>query len=302
LTPAEPVKILNIAGAGGSGTTLLVNILGQYDGFFAGGELCYLWSAFGTNRPCACGRHFLECEVWKPVFCEAFGSIDQINAPELRKLLQTVRLWHYPNLLSESGQQKLSRQIQPYLDSLVKVYQGIRQVTGCRLIVETSKDIHHGILFSRYPELEHYTLHVVRDARGVGYARVKRKKSVVGGAVNWLLFNSIHERLGKQNPERYLCIRYEDFVREPRMVVQKILGFLPFQNVDKPIFTDHHTVQLEATHNLAGNHKVRMLTGAVQIREDDAWHKKLNGFQKALITAITMPQLRRYGYIGGGGK
>jgi hypothetical protein len=302
MTPAEPVKILNIAGAGGSGTTLLVNILGQYEGFFAGGELCYLWSAFGTNRPCACGKHFLECDVWKQVFCKAFGTIDQIHASEWRRLLQTVRLWHYPALLSEQGQQALSRKIQPYLDSLVKVYHSVHRVTGCRLIIETSKDIHHGILFSRYPELEHYTLHVVRDSRGVGYARVKRKKSVAGGAVNWMLFNSIHERWGRQHPERYLRIRYEDFVHEPEVVVRRILGFLPFKDLDKPLFSDSHTVQLEPTHNIAGNHKVRSLTGAVQIRADDVWQTKLSGVQKALITALTLPQLRRYGYNAGGGK
>jgi hypothetical protein len=302
MTSVEPVKILNIAGAGGSGTTLLVNILGQYDGFFAGGELCYLWSAFGTNRACACGQHFLECKVWKPVFCEAFGSLDRIDAPEWRRLLQTVRLWHYPTLLNENGRRKLSKQIQPYLDSMLKVYQSIRKVTGCRMIVETSKDIHHGMLFGRYPELEHYTLHVIRDSRGVGYARVKRKKSMIGGAVNWLIFNSIHERLGQQHPERYLRIRYEDFVREPQATVQKILDMLPFSHLDKPIFTGHHTVHLEPTHNIAGNHKVRRLTGPVQIRTDDEWNSKLSGLRKALITAMTLPQLRRYGYVGRGRK
>ena len=39
---SERVKVLYIVGMGRSGSTILANSLGEVDGFFSAGEICYM--------------------------------------------------------------------------------------------------------------------------------------------------------------------------------------------------------------------------------------------------------------------
>ena len=62
------MRVLFLAGSGRSGSTLVTTALGQVDGFFAAGELRYLWQrGLVDNRPCGCGRPFRECPVWTAI-------------------------------------------------------------------------------------------------------------------------------------------------------------------------------------------------------------------------------------------
>jgi hypothetical protein len=64
-TKDSGIRILYIAGAGRSGSTLLANILGQVEGFFTAGELISIWErGLIQDRFCGCGVPFHDCEVW----------------------------------------------------------------------------------------------------------------------------------------------------------------------------------------------------------------------------------------------
>ncbi|MGB3634443.1 MAG: hypothetical protein WA982_10425, partial [Rubrobacteraceae bacterium] len=66
-------KVLYIVGLGRSGSTILSNSLGQIDGFFSAGEICYIWRQnFIENRLCGCGQPFDKCPVWTQVVKKAF--------------------------------------------------------------------------------------------------------------------------------------------------------------------------------------------------------------------------------------
>src|SRR5262250_2359564 len=52
---SDRLKVLYIAGAHRSGTTLLSDILGSYDGVTGTGELHELWAGLLSGRPCGCG-------------------------------------------------------------------------------------------------------------------------------------------------------------------------------------------------------------------------------------------------------
>ncbi len=75
------VKVLYIAGYERSGSTLLHNVLGQLDGFFAAGELAKIWDrSLIENRRCGCGAPFRECEVWRRILTNGFGGVESIRA------------------------------------------------------------------------------------------------------------------------------------------------------------------------------------------------------------------------------
>ena len=63
-----PIRLLFVAGAGRSGTTILNTILGQVPGMVAVGEVRYIWErAFGENHRCGCGEPFARCPFWSDV-------------------------------------------------------------------------------------------------------------------------------------------------------------------------------------------------------------------------------------------
>ena len=91
------VRVLYLAGSGRSGSTLLTTILGQLAGFFAAGELRYLWQrGVLENRPCGCGLPVNDCPFWSAVRRELPAD----NAAGIADRLRTrLRLRGLPALL-----------------------------------------------------------------------------------------------------------------------------------------------------------------------------------------------------------
>ncbi len=100
-------------------------------------------------------------------------------------------------------------------------------------------------------------------------------------------------------PERWMFLRYEDFAAEPRTTVSRILSFL--DEAEAPPFVDDTTVVLGENHTVAGNPN-RFRTGAVKVRLDDEWRRRLPRVEQAVVRALAWPLLRRYGYplVGAG--
>jgi hypothetical protein len=43
---------------------------------------------------------------------------------------------------------------------------------------------------------------------------------------------------------------------------------------------------------------MRFQTGRVRLRRDDSWRTRLAPAERRLVTALTLPLLRRHGYLG----
>jgi hypothetical protein len=95
------------------------------------------------------------------------------------------------------------------------------------------------------------------------------------------------------SPDRWLFLRYEDFVAKPKASVGEVLAFLDVL-ADGP-FVSEDTVQVGINHTLAGNPN-RFRTGLVRIAEDDEWKSRLPRGDRLVIGAATLPFLLRYGY------
>src|SRR6266536_2074426 len=141
ITPTErlsnpPLKVLYIAGAGRSGSTLLDGVLGQLDGFFAAGELRYLWErGLQESRLCGCGVAVRDCPTWRAVLASAFGpGVDANAAARLQRKATRVRRAPAMILSGRLGRRR-SERLGTVLGPL---YQAIQESTGCRVLVDSS--------------------------------------------------------------------------------------------------------------------------------------------------------------------
>jgi len=303
------VKVLYVVGLGRSGSTILSNSLGQVPGFFSGGELNFIWRHnVIENRLCGCGRPFRECPVWTKVMDEAFGGMDGVDPREMMRLQNLgTRTRHIPMMLTEGGRRSLAERLEKLLITYGRLYEAIGTVTGSRVVVDSSKEPAHGFAMSMVPGVDLYALHLVRDPRAAAYSWSKKKPqpdtdtrehmvrfSPTKSSALWDSWNVSAETLWRRTPERYLRLRYEDFVSSPRESFEKILHLVGEPDAEPPLVGERE-VKLGVSHTVSGNPN-RFETGAVELRTDREWISKMNPRDKALVTALTFPLLKHYGY------
>ena len=304
-----PVKVLYVVGLGRSGSTILSNSLGQIEGFFSGGELNFIWRHnVIENRLCGCGRPFHECPVWTEVMDEAFGGMDKIDAGEMMRLANAgTRTRHIPLMLSPRGEAVLRERLGNFLESYGRLYRAIGSVMGSRVIVDSSKEPAHGYAMGLVPGIDLRVLHLVRDPRAAAYSWLKKKpqpdsetrefmyrQNPARSSAMWDSWNASAEALWRRPPGRYLRVRYEDFVADPRKSFTDILGLLDEGDAELPLAGERE-VKLGVSHTVSGNPN-RFDTGAVELRQDSEWQRKMKPRDKTLVTALTLPLLKHYSY------
>jgi len=296
------VRVLYMAGTGRSGSTLLARILDRADGVVAAGELRYLWQrGLLEDRVCGCGEPFSRCPFWTEVIDRGFGGRQHVDARELVATQRTLtRLRHVPHMLATGGRGAPAE----YLSALSRLYRAVAEVSGCDLVVDSSKLPSYGSLLARVPDLDVQFVHLVRDPRGAAYSWSRPKghpdgddgmqrMSVLKSSSLWLAWNASAPALLRKRA-RYCVVRYEDLVAHPRDVVDRILEFAGHTGDGTP-FVGERTVSLERSHTVAGNPN-RLQAGHVEVREDQAWTSALGRSRRALVTAVTTPLLGRFDY------
>lgn len=299
-------KVLFIAGNGRSGSTILHNILGQIDGFFAIGEVRYIWErGLMKNRLCGCGAAFHDCPVWRDILDTAFGGMACVDAQKLFALTESFRIQDLPLTVIPTVRDRQIARLQEYMAHLEKLYLAIQASTNSRVIVDSSKNPSYGYLLRMMPAIDLYIVHFIRDAQAVAYSWSKKKqfqpgdymarKTPTKSALQWNARNLSSEMFLKRRTIPYRLLRYEDFVRAPQSSVESIVELLDEQDVALP-FVAPDTVMLEKpTHSVFGN-EVRFQRGPVQIAMDDRWQSKMGRRQKMAVTALTWPLRLKYGY------
>ena len=150
-------------------------------------------------------------------------------------------------------------------------------------------------------------LHLPRDPRAAAYSWLKKKPqpdsdtkefmvrfSPTKSSAMWDSWNASAEALWRRSLGRYLRLRYEDFVADPRESFEKIRDLVGEQSVEPPLVGERE-VKLGVSHTVSGNPN-RFDTGAVELRTDREWISQMNPRDKALVTSLTLPLLSRYGY------
>ncbi len=121
-------------------------------------------------------------------------------------------------------------------------------------------------------------------------------------SIMWSAWNLSTEMLWRRSPERYMRLRYEDFVRRPQEAVGRVLGLVQERTPHLP-FVAEREARLGVSHTISGNPN-RFQTGTVKLRPDEEWASRMSPKDKALVTSLTFPLLVRYRYplAGGDGR
>jgi hypothetical protein len=291
----DKITVLYLAGSGRSGTTMLARLLGEMDGFVNVGEAArYLFDANMQARqaPCGCGRPVPECPFWK-------DKVDAIAPGLLQTGAHVVRMRKFPSLLMASGKSEVPQQYRSILAAISETYRKIAQETGCRVIVDSSKNPANALLVSLAPGIDLHVLHVVRNPHNVvaswtkkkGYLATHPARKVIAW---WWSYNLLAEAL-KLRSRSYRLLRYEDFVVEPgkhlQQAAEDVVGSAP------PIpFLIGKEATVHTQHVLAGNPD-KLDAGKIRIGDGN---NQAAGARRWLVNVTTFPLQLRYQYLFSG--
>jgi hypothetical protein len=302
-------KVLYIASSARSGSTILDRTLGNIDGFLATGEIYNIWEGgLLNNELCGCGAPFRSCDFWTSVIDRAFGGLDAVDAREIIDLdRQVSRMRFVPQAMSSWRTKEFNQRYVRYSGLLQKLYAAIHDVSGAKVIVDSSKLPSFAYILNTIPTFDFHALHLVRDSRAVCFSSMKKKvrpevtKEVafmgrvgpVKGAFYWAIANALFEPL-RYMSDRNIFLRYEDFVAHPQQTINTVLRTIGEQPQD--VFVQDNSIVLKDHHTIAGN-PMRFNQGSVRLTLDDEWKRSMSKKNKLLVTALTFPLLLRYKYL-----
>jgi len=300
------VKVISIAGAGRSGSTILDNVLGGVPGAFSAGEVRYLWQrGLVEKRLCGCSKPLPDCELWPLILHRAFP--DGIDPQATAALLHHVRTRFTPAARIRPLHGWYNKKLEPLIGVLDKLYPAIAAETGARFIVDSSKLPTYTYVLSLVPSIDLRIVHLVRDPRAVAHswgrpkaqldtaeARPMTPTGPLRSAVDWNVWNTTIRALFADAADGYVLLRYEDLVSDPVTSVRRILAMAGEPDASTS-HLDGSTVELAGNHTVSGN-PGRFQTGTVHLKLDEAWRRDMPDSNRKTVERVTAPFRRSFGY------
>lgn len=302
------MKVIYIMGAGHIGSTILDIVLGSHPHFESLGEVSKYhrngWTP-DNNRTCSCGASVYECSFWVAVrekWMQLTGQPDPERYVSLQRKFEssgsgwTKLLW---NSISPSADFK------QFKDWTASFYEAIHQVGGKPVLVDSSLTPRRAFALAKNPGIDLHLIHMVRDGRGVIWSLMKPGKQILtkeyipappikttrywisANLQSLLVFNQVPE-------EKRRLVRYEDFVTNPSLTVQKI-GEWVGEDLSAVISDAGLTNPNPVRHTVGGN-RVRMQKD-IRIRADFAWQENLSQKDRQLFWRTAGWLARRFGYL-----
>ena len=300
----SPIPVVYIAGHGRSGSTLVGSVLGLADGYVYVGEARDVWrDGLIENEACGCGEKFRGCPFWTAVFERAFGGFDTAEAQAAATRMNRINkwpeklplfwlAWHFPRGGGASGE---------YTRPLFKLYAAIRDVSGARVIVDTSKTMRYGALLSATPGLDVKLTNLIRDPRGIVLSRLHRaryrdgsqKPSAAGYGRprvlrivgRWAVRNAFAAHALRRGGGVRLL--YEDFIKDPDWYLRNMLGDEAAGIVAR--IQENGAGRKATQHQIAGN-----WVRGLKISDSERWRTELSWFPRMLAGLLSAPLRRIY--------
>jgi hypothetical protein len=260
------IPIIYIAGSSHSGSTLLDLLLGSHSAVESVGEAKKIPElldriAAGGRPFCTCQQEFACCPLWGELIAGGTGDLKHDAAAN------------------------------------ASLFRSIVAKQGKPVVLDSSKTLGRALLIARSDLFAPVFIHLVRDSRAVVFSS-KRKKpqqrqrqhGLWQAARGWQKLNSrIPRRLTRGKPQPMLVVRYEDLTDNPKLVLSRILRAAELSWEEPMIrFREH------VHHNVEGN-RMRMGSNS-EIRRDNEYLRALSAIEWNLITLLTWPGLRKFGY------
>ena len=291
-----------IVGSNHGGTTVFGNILGQTSNFIHVGELKNV-----LGRPieqyglCGCGKPHFECDFWQAVFQESFGGTGPPNHAVMRSVLNELRAKGVFRSTLPGNDWDNIPHIDEFADASERLYRAIQKVSGCSIIVDTSKSLpHNNFLALRLP-FNWYSVQLTRDPRGVAYSLFRKyrgsitRKSIMTARA-WMILHLAIELSWHRHGQIYnaIRVRYEDLISRPARELERVNIFAK-QEVSDLSFVHEDYVNIEETHTFRGN-RMRFQNGPIKLQLDVEWLTKMSHRAKAVTTILALPLLGKYDY------
>jgi hypothetical protein len=292
------VTVVYIAGYGRSGSTLLDLLLGRLDGWFSMGEFRHFPHALRDDYTCGCGTPVAACPVWSNVVARAQLPAAEALIADRREVLRVRRLAGLLRPALLGGHRGAHERA---IDAIAQLYRATADVTGARALVDSSKDPLYGLLLAAAPGIRLHVVHLVRDSRAVAWSWQRRRArpeiasgdaylpvhSSTHSALEWDLRNGLAHVLATRAASA-TRVTYEALVRDPPAVVAAAARAL---GIDA---RDVEPAEEPVNHTVGGN--PMRFAGPVTVKADDEWRAALPAREGRVVTAITAPLLRAYGY------
>ena len=304
------IKIIYITGCGRSGSTLLGEILGQIDGFFFAGELSFaIWQrGFIENQLCGCGVPFRNCDIWNAVVQKTFGGLDNVNMETIKMITNILKSnIRIPRMILPLNKFEYRKHYQIYTQNLGGIFRVISEVTGCKTIVDSSKHPLLCYILNSNPGIDLHVFHLIRDSRAVAFSWQRKK---VRPEIHWEQrfmkvytpeiiarrwnIRTLFSNALKLRVRHFITIRYEDLVKYPKYTLSKALKNSKKKKINMD-FIHEDIIDIGINHTVSGN-PIRFAHGTIKIRPDLEWQTKMHTRHKAMVTVLTYPFLRMYGY------
>jgi hypothetical protein len=300
--------VLFIAGMGRSGSTLIDRTLGEVSGYHSLGEVTHLWQrGIADNQRCGSGEPFDSCPFWTKVGHVAFGGWDRMDAAAAIRLQRSVdRTRYIPFLATARFLPGFRSRVERYASMLGDVYQAAAEVSGARVLIDSSKHASAAYLLRHVTGISPAIVHLVRDPRAVAHAWTKVKAmpdagpdaemarySLTKSSVLYTVHNAAIDLL-RATAMPYVKVRYEDFTASPEETLRRILGIVGDGGADLE-HLEGRTVRLGTNHNIGGN-PMKSTNGEIEIKPDEAWRKRMPRASRYAVSAMTLPSLVGYGY------
>jgi hypothetical protein len=318
--PAVPpvrkkIPVLNIAGVGRTGSTLLEQVLAANPAFVSLGEARLLWDrGYAQGLRCSCGEPFHQCSFWRRVDQRAFGGLGADRIGRLLALhLAVVRRRRIPEIVAG---QLLGRppaaDTAKYLEYLRAAYDAALSESGAVMVIDSTKDPLHGLLLSRIDGIDLHVVHLLRDPRAVAFSWQRKVdleevarpgelmlRRTAGNSARTYVSRNLQTLLLAKLARSYMTVRYEDFVADPQAIVDRVVRTVGLESYRLPIGPAGE-VELPVTHSVSGNPRRRFGERKVRVAEDREWSTDLSSRDTWTTVAWSWPLMWQYGYLRDG--
>lgn len=295
--PPPALRIVYVGGWMRSGTTLLCEMLGAFQGALSLGELSGIWRAADRDEPCSCGRSILECPVWGPALAavEAEHGVRRTDYDEwalrAREVLKTRQTRMLSRLVPGEPEQ-WPPHVRKYVAVLGTLLGSIQEATGATALVDSSKLSPGYLLVRLLPGAQVDVVHIVRDARAVANSERKTRvrlgpgaellppgHSAVQSVLFWSGFNvTVRAFAGKV--DSYYEVDYESLTTRADEELGKIAAHLGMARTPG--------VMLESGHIAVGN-PARLAGPGRSVVTDESWKTELAPATKLWVTVASLP-------------